>query len=143
MSHAAKYPSIQPNNYRPIAITSVLSKVMDSIRNSHLLVYLEDHTLDTRHSTAVRFRKNFLSRAMIPGRYDVGTFKKCVYLYLGGDDAPLAPLFHFKSYHLVEIELTIIVFAIHYLLKCTEQEIKGNFILFLFITSDPLAASPA
>ena len=34
-----------PSNYRPIAIPSLLSKVMESIVNSQLLVYLEDHRL--------------------------------------------------------------------------------------------------
>ena len=36
-----------PSNYRPIAITSLLSKVMESIINSQLLVYLENHRLMT------------------------------------------------------------------------------------------------
>ena len=52
------------------------------------------HHLDTWQSTTVRFRRNFLPRttelwnglpaAVFPGRYDMGTFKKRVYLHLKG-----------------------------------------------------------
>lgn len=34
-----------PTNYRPIALTSILSKVMERIVNSRLVAYLEDHKL--------------------------------------------------------------------------------------------------
>ena len=59
----------------------------------HNLIY-HPHHLDTWQSTAVRFRRNFLPRAselcnglpaaVFPGRYDMGTFKKRVYLHLKG-----------------------------------------------------------
>ena len=34
-----------PSNYRPVAITTLLTKMMESITNSQLLVYLTDHRL--------------------------------------------------------------------------------------------------
>ncbi|CAK1586323.1 unnamed protein product [Parnassius mnemosyne] len=40
-----KGDSSDPSNYRPIAITSFFSKVMETIINSQLMRYLEDHQL--------------------------------------------------------------------------------------------------
>ena len=50
--------------------------------------------IDTWHSTTVRFRRNYLPRAaqlwiglpaiVLPGQYDLGTFKKRLYLHLKG-----------------------------------------------------------
>ncbi|MBF2463471.1 reverse transcriptase family protein, partial [Listeria welshimeri] len=40
-----KGDSTDPSNYRPIAITSILSKVMEQVINAQLLGYLEDHQL--------------------------------------------------------------------------------------------------
>ena len=52
------------------------------------------HDLDTWHSTTVRFRRNFLTRvpqlwnglpaAVFPGQYELGTFKKRVFLHFKG-----------------------------------------------------------
>ena len=58
----------------------------------HKLNY-HPHHLDTRQSVTVRFRRNFLPcatelwnglTAVFSGRYDMGTFKKRVYLHLKG-----------------------------------------------------------
>lgn len=43
-----------PSNYRPIAITSLLSKVMERIINTQLLSYLEDHQLISDHQYGFR-----------------------------------------------------------------------------------------
>lgn len=40
-----KGDSADPSNYRPIAITSLLSKTMERVINTQLLEYLEEHEL--------------------------------------------------------------------------------------------------
>ena len=43
-----------PSNYRPIAITSILSKVMETIINKHVLNFLESHALISDHQYGFR-----------------------------------------------------------------------------------------
>jgi len=48
--------SSDPNNYRPISLTSVASKLMESVIRTQMLKYLFDHNLITKH------QHGFLSR---------------------------------------------------------------------------------
>ena len=74
-----------------LSITAGHENTVRTVR--HKLKYHPYH-LDTWQSTTVRFRRNFLPRttelwnglpaAVFPGRYDMGSFKKRVYLHLKG-----------------------------------------------------------
>lgn len=53
-----KGDSSNPSNYRPIAITSLLSKIMESIINDQLLRYLEEHLLLSDRQYGFRRRRS-------------------------------------------------------------------------------------
>ena len=47
-----------PSNYRPIALTCVLSKIFETLLNSHFLDHLESHSLLSDHQYGFRLSRS-------------------------------------------------------------------------------------